>query len=58
MSFIFSEMLIQQKVKQNRCNHKKKLKNLFKKAKQTEGMAVEPTTYGKWVKDKCDIDKK
>ena len=36
----------------------KKLKNLFKKAKQTEGMAVEPTTYGKWVKDKCDIDKK
>lgn len=36
----------------------KKLKNLFKKAEQTEGIAVEPTTYGKWVQDKCDIDKK
>ena len=45
MMTLKSDYLIQQNVKQSRCQHKKNYKIYYKKTKQTEGMAVEPTTY-------------
>lgn len=50
MSFIFSEMLIQQKVKQNRCNHKKNKRIFLKKLSRQRAWQWNPPLMANGLK--------